>query len=280
MDPDDQGLSRSVEPADGTAVPAVEVVLPVYNEERRLEAGVRGLRAHLDALDAPVTGSEVRVTIADNGSTDRTTAIARQLADTLPGVDLVRLERKGRGRALRAVWSGSAAPVVAYMDIDLSTELDAFGPLVAPLLDGSADLVVGTRLAPDSQVARSLRREVLSRGYNALVHLVLRSRVSDAQCGFKAARREVLGTLLPVVADDAWFFDTELLVAAERLGLRIREVPVTWVEDGDSTVHLLRTSLLDLQGIARLALHPVPRAGSPARTAAPTVAAPAGGLSE
>jgi len=168
--------------------------------------------------------------------------------------------------------------VVAYMDVDLSTDLEAFGPLVAPLLDGSSDLVVGTRLAPGARVERSFRREALSRGYNALVHLVLRSRVSDAQCGFKAARREVVDTLLPLVADEAWFFDTELLVDAQRLGLRIREVPVTWVEDGDSTVRVLRTAALDLQGIVRLARHPVPRPSGPAgaRRDGAAIGAPAG----
>jgi len=214
------------------------------------------------------------VTIVDNGSSDRTAGIARQLADTLTGVGVLHLERPGRGRALRTAWSRSAAPVVAYMDIDLSTELSALGPLVAPLLDGSADLTVGTRLAPGSRVSRSLRRETLSRGYNSLLRLVLRTRVSDAQCGFKAVRRGVLDSLLPLVADDGWFFDTELLVAAERLGLRIHEVPVTWVEDGDSTVRLVRTSLLDLQGIGRLARHPVPRAAGTGATV-PAVTAPA-----
>ena len=235
--------------------PVIEVVLPVFDEERRLEAGVRGLRRHLDdVVDVPTL-----VTIADNGSTDATPAIGATLVDELTGVRMVRLEEKGRGRALRAVWSASLAPVVAYMDIDLSTGLDAFGPLVGPLIDGTADLMVGTRLAPGSTVDRGLRREVLSRGYNRLLHLILGSGVSDAQCGFKAVRRPVIRELLPLVADNGWFFDTELLVAADRRGFRIGEVPVTWVENTDSRVRLVKTALRDLQGIARLARHPVPR---------------------
>ncbi|MGO9030146.1 MAG: glycosyltransferase [Acidimicrobiales bacterium] len=234
--------------------PAVEIVLPVFDEERRLEEGVRGLHAYL----ATATLGDVVVTIADNGSTDRTGSIGRHLVAALPGIRMVRLEEKGRGRALRAVWSESSAAVVAYMDIDLSTGLDAFPPLVQPLLDGVADVAVGTRLAPGSRVDRSLVREVLSRGYNGLVQGLLRSRVSDAQCGFKAVRREVLPPLLSRIVDDAWFFDTELVVTAERLGLRIEQVPVTWVENSDSRVHLLRTSLRDLQGIARLLRTPAP----------------------
>jgi glycosyltransferase involved in cell wall biosynthesis len=242
-------------PASGPE-PTLEVVLPVFDEERRLEAGVRGLHAYLSTVDL----GQVVVTIADNGSTDRTGLIGRQLVDTVDGVRMVRLEEKGRGRALRATWSESTAAVVAYMDIDLSTDLEAFLPLVKPLLDGTADLSVGTRLAPTSRVERSLTRQVLSRGYNHLVHGVLRSRVSDAQCGFKAVRREVLPALLSRVVDNAWFFDTELVVTAERLGLRIEQVPVTWVENADSRVHLVATALSDLQGIVRLLRTPVPSA--------------------
>jgi glycosyltransferase involved in cell wall biosynthesis len=234
--------------------PTIEVVLPVFDEERRLEAGVRGLHTFLSTVDL----GRVVVTIADNGSTDRTGAIGRDLVDSLDGVRMVRLEEKGRGRALRAVWSESSAAVVAYMDIDLSTDLDAFVPLVQPLLDGTADLSAGTRLARESQVERSLTRQVLSRGYNQLVQGLLRSQVSDAQCGFKAVRREVLPALLSRVVDNAWFFDTELLITAERLGLRIEQVPVAWVENADSRVRLVATSLRDLQGIGRLLRTPVP----------------------
>jgi glycosyltransferase involved in cell wall biosynthesis len=253
------------------------VVLPVFDEERRLESGVRGLRSYLDGA----FGRRALVTIVDNGSTDATPVIGRRLVDEIDGVDMVRIEEKGRGRALRTAWSASRSPVVAYMDIDLSTGLDAFGPLVTPLLDGSRDLMVGTRLARGSTVVRSLRREALSRGYNRLVHLTLGLTVSDAQCGFKAARREAVEHLLPLVADDGWFFDTELLVAARRRGFRIGEVPVTWVENTDSRVHLWRTTVRDLEGIARLARHPVPRwdvAATPtAPEPAPTPGAPVPG---
>jgi glycosyltransferase involved in cell wall biosynthesis len=270
--PDGASPAGAPPPPDGSR-PVIEVVLPVFDEERRLESGVRGLRAFLDGA----FGDRALVTIVDNGSTDATPALGRRLAEQLDGVRMLRIEEKGRGRALRAAWSASRSPVVAYMDIDLSTGLDSFVPLVAPLLDGSRDLMVGSRLAGQSKVVRSLRREILSRGYNLLVRLFLGRTVSDAQCGFKAVRRQAIEHLLPLVADDGWFFDTELLVAARRRGYRIGEVPVTWVENADSRVRLWKTTVRDLQGIARLVRHPVPRwvvAGSGSVTGAwPTGAA-------
>jgi putative flippase GtrA len=164
----------------------------------------------------------------------------------------VRLEEKGRGRALHAVWSESDAQVLAYMDVDLSTDLAALLPLVAPLLSGHSDLAIGSRLSRGARVVRGPKREVISRCYNALLHVVLRARFSDAQCGFKAIRADCARELLPLVRDRAWFFDTELLVLAERAGLRIYEVPVDWVDDPDSRVDIVATALADLRGVVRL----------------------------
>jgi putative flippase GtrA len=226
----------------------VEVVVPVYNEQGGLERSIRRLHRFLDA-EFPFTS---RIVIADNASTDATPALARALAASLAGVRVLRLERKGRGRALRAAWSASDARVVAYMDVDLSTDLRGLLPLVAPLLSGHSDLAIGTRLARGARVVRGPRRELISRGYNAILHLALRARFSDAQCGFKAARRDALPGLLGDVRDDCWFFDTELLMLAQRRGLRIHEVPVDWIEDPDSRVDVVRTALDDLRGVARL----------------------------
>jgi glycosyltransferase involved in cell wall biosynthesis len=195
------------------------------------------------------------VVIADNASTDGTLALARRLSYELPGVEVVHLAEKGRGRALRAVWSDGQAQVRAYMDVDLSTDLAALLPLVAPLLSGHSDLAIGSRLARGASVTRSRRRELISRGYNRLLRVALRARFSDAQCGFKAIRGDVLAVLLPLVADQEWFFDTELLVLAQRRELRIHEVPVDWVEDPDSRVDIVSTALADLRGVARLATH-------------------------
>jgi Glycosyl transferase family 2 len=194
------------------------------------------------------------VTIADNASTDGTWAIAQRLAATGQGGQALHLDEKGRGRALRSAWSASDADLVAYMDVDLATGLEALPPLVAPLISGLSDVAIGTRLAPGAQVTRGLRREVISRIYNGLVHLVLGTRFSDAQCGFKAMRTDVARALLPHVVDDDWFFDTELLVVAERNGLRIAEVPVDWVDDPDSRVRVVATVVEDLKGLARMRL--------------------------
>ncbi|MBA8793406.1 putative flippase GtrA [Friedmanniella endophytica] len=227
----------------------VDLVVPVYNEEVDLGPSVTRLRGFLDAGFPFPT----RVTIADNASTDGTWRLACTLARELEGVRAVRLEQKGRGRALKAAWSLSDAEVVAYLDVDLSTDLSALLPLVAPLISGHSDLAIGTRLSRTSRVVRGPKREFISRSYNLLLHGALAVSFSDAQCGFKAVRRVVATELLPLVEDDNWFFDTELLVLAQRAGLRIHEVPVDWVDDPDSRVDIVRTATEDLRGIARMA---------------------------
>jgi len=237
-------------------MPDVDIIVPVHNEQDGLERSIRRLHRFLrDSF--PFTW---RIVIADNASTDGTPVIGAALANELPGVSYSRLERKGRGRALRTAWANSDARVVAYMDVDLSTDLRALLPLVAPLLSKHSDVAIGTRLAHGARVVRGPKRELISRGYNALLHAVLRARFSDAQCGFKAVRREALDPLLNDVKDDGWFFDTELLVLAQRRGLRIHEVPVDWIDDPDSRVDIVSTAITDLQGVARLALNgPIPR---------------------
>jgi putative flippase GtrA len=232
----------------------VEIVVPVHNEEHVLEASIRRLHGYL-AATFPFA---FQITIADNASTDATWPLALRLAGQLPHVRAVHLAQKGRGRALRQVWGASDANVVAYMDVDLSTGLEALLPLVAPLVSGHSDLAIGTRLANGSAVVRGPRRELISRCYNLLLRTTMRARFSDAQCGFKAGRTEVVQGLLPEVEDQAWFFDTELLLAAQRGGLRIHEVPVDWVEDTDSRVDVVRTALDDLRGMARVARRQLP----------------------
>jgi len=226
----------------------VEVVVPVYNERHVLETSIRRLHTYLaDNLPYPF-----RITVADNASIDGTWDVASRLASEIPEVRAVHLDLKGRGRALRRVWSTSDADVVAYMDVDLSTDLDAFLPLVAPLLSGHSDLAIGSRLARGSAVERGPKREIISRVYNYLLRATMAARFSDAQCGFKAARTEVVQALLPLVEDEEWFFDTELLLLAERSGLRIHEVPVDWVDDPDSRVDIVKTATADLKGMWRV----------------------------
>jgi putative flippase GtrA len=228
--------------------PVVDIVVPVHNEQACLARSVHRL---YDFLDERFPFS-VRVTIVDNASTDGTWAVARALECELPGVYAVHLARKGRGGALASAWLASEALVVAYMDVDLSTSLDALLPLVAPLISGHSDISIGSRLARGAHVVRGPKRELISRGYNLLLRLTLRVRFSDAQCGFKALRADVARRLLPRVQDRGWFFDTELLVLAERAGLRIHEVPVDWTDDPDSRVDVVATAVEDLRGIARV----------------------------
>jgi putative flippase GtrA len=240
--------SAQLVPSSPTVTADVEIVVPVYNEERDLANSVRRLHAYLrDDFPLPTM-----ITIADNASTDGTWPIAQQLARELADVRAVHLAAKGRGRALHDVWAASNARIVAYMDVDLSTDLAALLPLIAPLMSGHSDVAIGTRLSRTARVVRGPRRELISRGYNLLLHATLRARFSDAQCGFKAMRADCARALLPYVYDRSWFFDTELLVLAERAGLRIHEVPVDWIDDPDSRVDLAATALADLRGIVRV----------------------------
>jgi putative flippase GtrA len=235
--------ARSV---SGTTV--VDIVIPVYNEAHDLAASVHRLSDYLaESFPYPY-----RIVVADNASTDRTWLIAEELTTDLPHVEALHLDAKGRGRALREAWLTSTADVVAYMDVDLSTDLKALLPLVAPLVSGHSDVAIGTRLARGSRVLRGPKREFISRSYNLLLRTVLGVSFSDAQCGFKAVRRDVADRLLPMVEDNNWFFDTELLVLAQRAGLRIHEVPVDWTDDPGTTVDVVATAAEDLHGIVRL----------------------------
>jgi glycosyltransferase involved in cell wall biosynthesis len=227
---------------------AVEVVVPVYNEEAVLPRSIPMLCDYL----ATYFPYRWLVVIVDNASTDGTLAVAQRLAAEDPRVSVLRLEEKGRGRALKAAWSASEADVVAYMDVDLSTNLWSFLPLVAPLTTGHSDVAIGSRLLKGAMVTRRWKREAISRCYNLLIKLLFRNGFSDAQCGFKAIKRDAARTLLPLVEDDGWFFDTEILLLAEERGLRISEVPVDWVEDLDSRVEIVPTALEDVRGLLRV----------------------------
>jgi putative flippase GtrA len=249
------------DPAPGVGgFPRVDIVIPVYNEQAALERSVRRLHAF---LSSELRHYDWRIVIADNASSDATLVIARRLAGTLERVRAVHLDEKGRGRALRATWLASDADIVAYMDVDLSTDLHALSPLLAALASGHSQVAIGTRLAGRGRmprVTRGAKRELISRGYNRLLRLVLGARFSDAQCGFKALRADAARQLLPHVADEGWFFDTELLVAAQRRGMRIHEVAVDWVDDSDSRVEIVPTALADLRGVLRLRFDsPLPR---------------------
>lgn len=243
------GRSRRRDGALPSRQLSVEVVVPVHNEQDALTRNIPELCSYLETY-FPYRWS---VTIVDNASSDPTFSVAGELAATYhPRVSVMHLEEKGRGRALKAAWSASEADIVSYMDVDLSTNLWAFLPLVAPLATGHSDVATGSRLLKGAQVTRRWKREVISRCYNLLIKTMFRNRFSDAQCGFKAIKRSVARELLPCVEDDEWFFDTELLLLAEERGCRISEVPVDWIEDLDSRVHIVATAVEDVRGLLRV----------------------------
>lgn len=226
----------------------VEVVIPVYDEEAQLEGSISTLVAFLQTT----LKNPWKVTIADNASRDRTPEVGRKLASQLPGVDYLRLERKGRGYALRQAWGQSQAEMVSYMDVDLSTNLSAFPTLIDAILSGKYQVAIGSRLVKGAQVTRQWKREIISRGYNLLIKLMFLNKFSDAQCGFKALTRQAALELLPLVQNNDWFFDTELLLRAEERGYRIFEVAVEWIEDLDSRVDLWPTIVEDVKGLMRV----------------------------
>ncbi|MDA0987679.1 MAG: glycosyltransferase family 2 protein [Chloroflexi bacterium] len=231
--------------------PVVDVVIPVLNEEKALPESVATLHQFLSD-HAPY---QFRIVIADNGSTDQTPAIAESLSQKYPEVSWTRLEIRGRGRALRKTWLESDADILTYMDVDLSTGLDAFPPLVRAIEEEGYDLATGSRLMKGSVVKkRTLKREVTSRCYNLIIKATFFTRFSDAQCGFKAISRNAAQFLVPKIQDQGWFFDSELLILAEKGGFRIKDVPVEWVDDPDSRVHVVKTATDDLKGLLRLRL--------------------------
>jgi glycosyltransferase involved in cell wall biosynthesis len=238
----------------------VDVVLPVLNEERQLPESVRRLHGFLSGHPE----RRWRILIADNGSTDRTPDVARELGRTMPIVSLTRLEQRGRGRAVKKAWLESEADVRCYMDVDLSTDLAYLPRLVAAIADEGYDIAIGSRLSRGSVViGRPLKREITSRGYSALFRMMFFTKFKDAQCGFKAVGARAARAILPKVRDNGWFFDTELLIIGQYSGFRIKEIPVRWVDDPDSRVKILRTAIGDVRGLLRLRFGGVPRANVP-----------------
>ena len=253
---------------------SVDVVIPVLNEERALPGCIDTLRGF---LSTELAEHRWRIVVADNGSTDGTLAVAEASAKEHPGeVACVHLDVRGRGRALRRAWGESTADVLSYMDVDLSTGLEAFPPLVRAVASEGYDVAIGSRLAKGARTTRSLKREGISRIYNMVIRLSMGTHFTDAQCGFKALSRAAADVLVPAVENNHWFFDTELLVIAERRGFRIKEVPVEWREDTDTRVKVVATMIEDLKGLARLRLRGIPPIDPPTGEP-PTSGPPTGG---
>ena len=231
------------------AATCVDAVIPVYNEQHVLERSITTLHAFLDE-HLPY---DWRIVIADNASTDDTLKVAQRLGEQLRRVNVLHLGQKGRGRALRAAWLGSDADVVSYMDVDLSTDLAAYPPMIRAIAEEGYDVATGRRLGRGARVERrKLQREITSRGYNLIIKLGFRTHFTDAQCGFKAVSRRAADALVPLIRDNEWFFDSELLILAEKKGYRIKQIPVHWIDDPDSRVKVVDTAIKDLRGLWRL----------------------------
>ena len=229
----------------------VDVVIPVYNEEHVLARSINTLRQFLEENLA----QEWQIVIADNASTDKTWQVAQAMSQEYPDVAAMHLDEKGRGRALRKAWLESTADIVSYMDVDLSTGLDAFPRLIQAIEEGY-DIAIGSRLLKGSSVKRSFKRELTSRSYNFIIKAMFRTKFSDAQCGFKALSSKAAQVLVPLIQDQEWFFDTELLILAAKKGYQIREIQVVWIEDPDTRVAVAKTALDDLKGLLRLRFRP------------------------
>lgn len=250
---------------------SVDVVVPVLNEERQLPDSVRKIhdfvRGHPER--------DWRILIADNGSTDRTPEVATELGREMPIVKLTRLDRRGRGRAVKKAWLESTADVRCYMDVDLSTDIAHLAQLVSAIADEGYDIAIGSRLSKGSVVVgRPLKREITSRGYSALFRLLFFTKFKDAQCGFKAVSARAARAILPTVKDTGWFFDTEMLIVGQHSGFRIKEIPVRWVDDPDSRVKIIKTAIGDVKGLLRLRFGGIPRATPEPVTRAPRASNP------
>ncbi len=236
---------------------SVEIVIPVLNEERALPRCIRKLADFVGEHPE----REWRFLVADNGSEDRTREVAAELSEEFAGLRLFSLSERGRGRAVRKAWLESDADIRCYMDVDLSTDIKSLPDLVAAIADDGCDIAIGSRLLRDSDVVgRTLRREVISRGYSLLFRTMFFTGFRDAQCGFKAISRKAAEALLPLVRDNGWFFDTELLLIAEKNGYRVRELPVRWVDDPDTRVKIVGTAVGDIKGLLRLRFGGIPKA--------------------
>jgi len=228
---------------------SVDIVVPVYNEEKILEKSISTLYNFLEKNFK----YDWNIIIADNASKDNTLEVANSLSKKYKKVKILHLNQKGRGRALRIAWTKSDADIVSYMDVDLSTDLSFFPIMIDSLIQGY-DVATGSRLMEGAEIKRSFKRELLSRGYNVLVRLILGVKYKDSQCGFKAVKREIVNDVVPEVRDNNWFFDSELLFRAHMKGYKVKEIPVKWIEDEDSRVRIFSTVTNYIKSIAVLRL--------------------------
>ncbi len=210
----------------------VSAVLPVYNDREALTVAIP---RSIETLEEIAPG-RFELIVAEDGSTDGSAEFVNEFRQADPRVRLLHSdERLGRGRALSRAFVEARGSIVCYYDVDLATDMRHLGELIDAVREGY-DVAIGSRLLPKSDIVRSGEREIASRGYNMLVRSILGSRLADHQCGFKAFRKDRLLALLPAVSAEHWFWDTEVLVRAQRAGYSIREIPVRWRQGRATTV--------------------------------------------
>ena len=236
---------------------SLDIVLPVLNEEKVLESSVETL---ISFCNENIRAYDWVITVADNGSTDRTLRIAQALSEKYSKVRYIRLQERGRGRALKKAWSQSESEILAYMDVDLSTDLTSLPDCLNVVNNSKTQIAIGSRLVSGSDVVgRSFKREFISRSYSLLFRMMFMVSFKDAQCGFKVVSKKVVEEVVPLVKNNNWFFDTELLILAEKNGFPILEIPVRWVDDPLSKVNIMKTAIEDIKGLIRLRFRDVGR---------------------
>lgn len=199
------------------------IVIPAFNEESVLKQSVLKI---FDFCESNLPDA-YQIIIADNKSTDQTAKIGRALAQRLRPVDYLYVGLKGKGAAIRSGFSKYSADIYCFMDADLATDLSAL-PLLIKGINQGWDVVIGSRFAKESKVRRSLPRKIFSWGYHAIAKIFLNLKIKDLPCGFKGINQKVKENVLPQVRNNEWFFDSELVVLAEKQGYKIKEIPISW----------------------------------------------------
>ncbi len=233
------------------------IVLPTYNEENILQKNVLKVRKF---CQDNLRNFDWQILIADNGSTDKTPKLAQELSHEYSRIDYFHTSQKGRGAALKIAWNKNnyLADIYLYMDIDLATDLNHLPQLIASIIQEGYDLTIGSRLQKESKTERSFLREFISRFYNLLLKIFFGLKIKDYQCGFKAVNQKIVEKIVPLIKNNNWFFDTELIILSHKNNYKIKEIPVKWVEKRDkkrkSKVKIIKTAWEDIKGIIRLKL--------------------------
>jgi len=203
------------------------VVLPARNEELIIRDNVLRLYEYMQGA---FPNDDWKIVVSDNNSSDRTAEIVKELAEKHARIEYLLVTVVGKGAAVKNAWEKYSSDVYMFMDSDLATDIHGIPMLVEPLRLETSDIACGSRFLRESAVERSLIRRVTSFGYRLVVKLLLSIKVRDLPCGFKAINEKAKKALLSKIESDGWFFDSELIILGEKLGLRVQEIPVRWRE--------------------------------------------------